>query len=399
MSTEFVKKDDVLYYSRHLEDSIVICEIIVPDGFSSESFFDWKVVSALEEWTTATAPQILCVAGPSEFKEPCAATLVASQCRDLAMQSEIPVISFFCRLPRQNGSLPWYQTRESIALISLTYSLIRQLAELLPSTTMPSLNSFSQQRFALLDGSPDSLDDALKLLGELLDRAPSVLLCVIDGFQWLDDRSTRGHLENFLEALRGHGKMEKMDPESPDRLLKILFTTAGESRCLLDRLSREELIFAEGLGVSPRPGRVNRARRSLSPRLLEDLRQPTENESDWHVLTVALLRHIYRIWQQFSLYYNYLTWNNRILKPIALHSSSPRHYPFMYLTPDLFYCVHFPFQFRFTPSVCFHQHDKNIHRFYTGYVLCCFIRFQRLNNIGFKWGQERRYKKTSKITA
>lgn len=255
-------------------------EIIVFDDRSSKSFFDWKVVSALEEWTTATASQILCVTGPSQFKEPCPTTLVASRCRDLAIQSEIPVVSFFCKLPRQKGSSPGHQTRESLALISLTYSLIRQLADLLPSATLPSLHSLSQQRLALLDGSSDSLEDALKVLGDLLDLAPSVLLCVIDGFQQLDDPSTGAHLKMFLETLRGHRRIKNIKPEGSDRLLKILFTTAGKSRCLLNELSREELVFAESSGTSSTPERVNRARRSLSLRMVADLRQPAENESD-----------------------------------------------------------------------------------------------------------------------
>ena len=277
---KFGGKDDMQYHSRHLEDSIVGGEIMIPYDRSPDSFFDWQVVSALEEWTTSTASQILCVVGPGGVKEPCATALVASQYLDLAIQSEIPVISFFCKLPRQRRFSASHQTPESVALISLTYALIRQLIELPPSTSEDNPHSLGQQRFGLLDGSSDSLEDAFKVLGELLDLAPPMLLCVIDGFQQLDDQSTRRHLAMFLGALRGHRRTENVEPESSERLLKILFTTAGRSRCLLDGLSRDELVFAERLGIFPASGRANPGRRSLSPRLLADLRQPVEQELD-----------------------------------------------------------------------------------------------------------------------
>ncbi|KAL9614467.1 MAG: hypothetical protein Q9167_001070 [Letrouitia subvulpina] len=184
---ECARKEGIQFYSRHLEDSIVSGEITTPDDLSSESFFDLQVVSALEEWTTATASQVLCVTGPAQIKDPCPTTLVASRCLDLAIQSEIPVVSFFCSLPRQKGCSLQHQTRESAALISLTYVMIRQLIKLLPPINATSLRPLSHQRFNLLNGSSDSLEDAINLLGDLLDLAPSMLFCIIDGFQQLDD--------------------------------------------------------------------------------------------------------------------------------------------------------------------------------------------------------------------
>lgn len=261
--------DNLQYYSRHLEDSIVHGRVRTPHDPAVGLFFDWQVVAALQEWTTSNASQIINVVGPSQIDEVSPTAPIASHCIDLAVASRIPVISFFCELPRRGTSLPHAMAPEMAALISLTYALIRQLIELLPCATISCPTSLNRQSFERLNGCPESLDDALDILGELLQQSPPILLCIIDGLQKLDDQETRRHLTQLLETLRGQRIPRSADIANPDLVLKILFTTAGRSRCLLNGLSRNELVFAESSNSSRRtPGRSTPGRRSLSPNLL-----------------------------------------------------------------------------------------------------------------------------------
>ena len=267
------------YDSRHLEDSIVHGQIKIPYDPAAGLFFDWQVVAALQEWTASDSSQIINVVGPSQVEEASSTAPIASHCIDLAIESRIPVISFFCELPRRGTSLPNTMTPEMAALISLTYGLIRQLIELFPSAMVKIPTSLNRQSFERLNGSSESLDEALEILGQLIDHSPSVLLCIIDGFEKLDDRETRRHLTLLLEILRGQRKTRSADTANPDRVLKILFTTAGRSRCLLNSLERNELVFAESSNSSRRiAGRGVPGRRSLSPNLLTTSQHIPRNE-------------------------------------------------------------------------------------------------------------------------
>ena len=260
--------DDLQYYSRHLEDSTIYGRIKIPYDPALGLFFDWQVVAALQEWATSNSSQIINVVGASQIEELSSTAPIASHCIDLAVESRIPVISFFCELPRRGTSLPNSMTPEMAALISLTYALVRQMIELFPSATINIPTSLNRRSFERLNGSSESLDEALKILGYLIDRSPPVLLCIIDGLQKLDDQETRQHLTLLLETLRGQRRTRSADIASPDHVLKILFTTAGRSRCLLNGLQRNQVIFGERSNSSRRiEGRGTPGRRSLSPGL------------------------------------------------------------------------------------------------------------------------------------
>ena len=265
---EYDGTDDLQYYSRHLEDSIAHGRIKIPHDPAVGLFFDWQVVAALQDWTASKSSEIINVVGPSQIEELSSTARIASYCIDLAVESRIPVISFFCELPRGMSS-PDSMAPEMAALISLTYALIRQLIELFPITTIQIPASLNRQSFKRLNGRSESLDEALEVLGQLIDHSPPVLLCIIDGLEKLDDQETRRHLTMLLETLRGQRKTRSADIAKSDRVLKILFTTAGRSRCLLNGLTRNELVFAELSNSSRRiAGRGTPGRRSLSPSLI-----------------------------------------------------------------------------------------------------------------------------------
>ena len=240
---------------------------------SSATHLDWQVVSALEEWTTS-GPQILCIVGPTQVADIAPTTLVATDYVVFANQAKIPVISYFCELPPRGTNLAIGMTAEMRGLISLIYAVIRQLIELLPSF-MSFTKDLREPRFAKLDGSVDSCDEAIALLGGLLDLSPPMLFCVIDALEVLDDRSTTKHITAFVKTLRGHKIYKSPLSEGSDRVLKILFTTAGRSSNLLMDLRDDEMVFAERAISALSPGRPSAGRRSLSPASLKLLRQGT----------------------------------------------------------------------------------------------------------------------------
>ena len=237
---------------------------------SPAAYMDWQVVSALEEWTTSEA-QMLCIVGPTQIVDTSPTTMVASEYVVFATQAEIPTISYFCELPGPRTNLPNDMTPEMSALISLTYALIRQLIELLPSFTTYT-GELGAQRFAKLDGSTQSYDEAASLLRELLDLSPPMLFCIIDAFETLDDRSTTAPMTTFVNSLRDHKVYNGPGSTGSDRVLKILFTTAGRSGTLLTELTEDELIFAERAGSALKTGRPSGGRRSLSPTPLKELK-------------------------------------------------------------------------------------------------------------------------------
>ena len=246
----YTETDDLQYYSRHLEDNILHGQTRIQHDPSAGLFLDWQVVAGLQEWSTSSSSQIINVVGPSLIKEPSPTAPIASHCIDLATQSGIPVISFFCELPQSRASVSKGESPEMAALISLTYALIRQAVELVSTGMTRHPDTLNRQSFERLDGYSETMDDALDVLGQLLDQSPPVLLCIVDGLQILDDQETGQHLTLLLETLRGQRRTESAEAANPEHMFKVLFTTAGRSRCLLNDLSSSELVFAERSSTS-----------------------------------------------------------------------------------------------------------------------------------------------------
>lgn len=201
----------------------LLCDTISPTMVTVEA------LAYLTEWTKSVDAHILCVAGPGfegdELENPM--SKLAAKFIDFATSANIPVVSYFCEIKRgkeRRGT----NSRELQGLIELTYAMIRQMVEIvLPE--FQCLKDFSDARFAKLDGTAECWNETMVLLEDLREIVPGKVFCVIDGFQWLDDRNISEYLLQFVETLRSDN-------------LKVLFTTAGQSRCLLNHLSRAELL-------------------------------------------------------------------------------------------------------------------------------------------------------------
>ncbi|KAL6721677.1 hypothetical protein ACLMJK_000781 [Lecanora helva] len=255
------RKDDIQLYTSNLEDYFDRNAFMIDCEQAAGTFVEWPVVAALQEWTPDTESQFLCIVGPNLMTGVSSTSLIAAKYARSTAEANIPMISFFCELQRKRN--PQDATPEEMGLISLAYALIRQLTELLPTILGPRIH-LELQRFQALDGTLTTFAEALAILKDLLDLSPPVLFCVIDGFEKLDDPSTRRCLADFITALRGH-RSGNGDTVNSRRTLKFLFTTAGRSRCLLDHLAEHQLIFAEQSTAGRKPGKPARGRRALSP--------------------------------------------------------------------------------------------------------------------------------------
>ena len=263
-SGEPQRREDVQLYSRRLEtffDGDAIGGNVREDDQETDTFVDWSIASALQDWTVTADSRLLCIVGPHQAARQSMTSFIAAKYVASANKAKIPVISFFCEISHNQVSKN--STPEVTALIALVYALIRQLINLLPFALAPG-NELGPKTFEGLDGNLNTWVSAIAVLKTLLDLSPPVLLCVIDGFELLDDESTRQCLVEFVDILRIRSRGYDKSKGSK-RTFKILFTTAGRSRCLLGQLADNELVFVEQSKAGRKPGKSAPGRRSLSP--------------------------------------------------------------------------------------------------------------------------------------
>ena len=207
-----------------------------------------SVFSPLQDWLSAPESRTVWLYGPANPRMPSEISSTSAYVVSMMESMKMPIIAHRCQ-PQES---------ESMALVSMVYSLILQLVWLLPDRFY-SDKKFDGSRFAVLDGSMNSLESALILLEDLLGQAPRILVCVLDGIQLIEDgkgneRGTGMFLDLFLEILK----------ESKDtKILKILLTTDGFCHLLDHGLDAGEKVdamrAAEGFS-----GRGNKSRVALA---------------------------------------------------------------------------------------------------------------------------------------
>ncbi|KAI0600022.1 hypothetical protein F4775DRAFT_547723 [Biscogniauxia sp. FL1348] len=229
--------EEVLFNSKHLEDFFYRDRVRLHIDPLSPTTVSPETLRRLGDWMKNVSSRFLWLEGPpteaDDFDNPI--TMLANQVVELAEQSRIPVVSYCCELRRGERLRSGNETREAQACVSLVCGLLRQMTELL----LPKFEAgadLSPSRLRLVDGSIMCWSEMLRLFRDLLPLMPDVLLCVIDGFQWIDDRSTSRYLEEFIDAIRGSK-------------LKVLVTTTGRSACLRKHIRPTETIVIETLDL------------------------------------------------------------------------------------------------------------------------------------------------------
>lgn len=241
-------RSDVQFNSRHLASFFNPSAALIPIDPASTVYAEEIAIMSLREWTASPASAILAITGPYQDGEVTSETLIAAYYAALARRADIPVISHFCTLQMEKPARG--RTREELALVGLVYSLIRQLVDLVPPA-LEDGSKFPEDRFKKLDGTTRTWDEAIAILRDLLEMSPSVLICVIDGIQWIDDLSTESAMKKLFSLLRHY-----VEPGegTQRRVCKILFTTAGESRALFTALTDREIVLTEHTHTTRAPG-------------------------------------------------------------------------------------------------------------------------------------------------
>lgn len=191
------------------------------------------------------------------------------------IQTQISVISYFYKLPRRNTKLSSDMIVEIKELIVLTYTLIRQLIELL-LFFISYIEILREQKLVKVDESVDFYDKIITVLKELLDLLSLILFCVIDNLKILNNRSITKHITVFINTLRDHRIYRNSLIKDLNRVLKILFTTTERSKSLLTNLKENKLIFVERANFILNSKRSSIERRSLLSTSLKVLKHNLE---------------------------------------------------------------------------------------------------------------------------
>lgn len=198
------------------------------------------ITARITQWIKSPQSQALCIqlpysAGPDSFGGNLASYVVSS-----AWETNYPIISHFCSLPRgvEAGRSP-----ETVALCAMMASFIRQLVVMLPDSLPESAADLGEARFASLDGTLRTWTEMLSLFAELLTLVEGSKLIVIHGVQLLNHKDTMDPISELLAIIRE--KIEDRD-RSVKQIIKVLFVTEGQSRAVvpwLDVRRGEHFLF------------------------------------------------------------------------------------------------------------------------------------------------------------
>jgi len=200
----------------------------------------------MQDWSTATASQMLWIVGAQEHRYPSSTSIIAASVIKSINNTSIPLIHIFVDWPGKN---------EEKVIVNILYSMIHQLVDILPSKVQ-TCSEFSTARFRNLDGSFQTWDEALSICVELFIEVPSPLFVVIDGIEHVGLGTSRKNIESLLSVLKALISRVGEHDKSP-KIFKVLFTTAGNCASL-NRLGNKDLkiVKASVKSAKKSPGRL-----------------------------------------------------------------------------------------------------------------------------------------------
>jgi hypothetical protein len=241
----------MLIHSAGMEDYFDRAKTLIPQTSADGGVFaNSSIAVRIKSWVMATESQILYTAGTDPFGEDRETSNVASYYANAARKAGIPVCSYSCSLEGMNP--PADRTRETMELVAMVYSLIRQLVELLPSAASVD-TAWYDARWTVLDGTLDTFPQALQILEALLhSTGQAIIVIIIDRIDLLDDltyRSSERWLKCLVELLLCQTSTEQ------GTILKIWFVSSGSSAVLFEALSGSQIAIS-----SPPRRKAGRAR-------------------------------------------------------------------------------------------------------------------------------------------
>ncbi|KAJ5281660.1 hypothetical protein N7478_007032 [Penicillium angulare] len=239
--------------SKHLQPYFDVEDQIANLDPNAKIVTEGSVIASLQKWVTSPRSQALAVGGSPSNEHLSPVSLISASYALCAREARLPTLSHFCKLPAKEVS---GQTLHQQGLIALTYSLIRQMIDTLPTVVdSDSLIDLTTERFRPIDGTLGSWVAALALVDTLLHFAPPLLVCIIDGIDIIHDESTDVALRGLLRVLLTHTRHQPPSGDSPGPtfLFKVLFTVAGRPSALVETMSENELVLSEAT-LSDEPG-------------------------------------------------------------------------------------------------------------------------------------------------
>ncbi len=201
-----------------------------------------EIFARLRDWISSDKSEILWIAGPNEHCYPSKMSAIAATMVELFAEAKPMVVFHFCDLPNprtiQDG-----KSMEEIGLISMVYSMIQQLIEHVPPQFDSSID-FGPKRFTPLDGNASTLDGALELFRDLIPLCLPYIVFIVDGIERLDYRKGQQGCKEFVNTLRQLTTMKPPD-DDPQRVYKVLFTTAGKLGALMQTLECREILLQD----------------------------------------------------------------------------------------------------------------------------------------------------------
>lgn len=246
-SETIYKKNSLQTWSRNLEDHTSVILDTLETLSADISFIDSSMLESIQDWSQADTSQSLWVQGPFEDTYPSSTSEITGKVISIALTLKCPVLCFFCDISNYDeGEDDDDTSPAALAVIDLVYSLIRQTIDLFPAQVTTRYD-LGKSRFAKLNGSLDSFDKALDILGQLLLLAPSMMLIFIDGIEQLDDMEVESQVNTILGLLQASMIQTLSRKKRDRRVFKILYTTAGTCDAL-ENLDEEylEIVEAEG---------------------------------------------------------------------------------------------------------------------------------------------------------
>jgi hypothetical protein len=249
-------KSDLQLYSKDLEDYIATPLDPTDIVCGTQLFAEHKIVHALQEFCCASTSQILWVMGKSDRQYPSSSSGIAASIVNALDEGSVPTLHLF---------IDWPTTDES-ASISLLYSLIRQIINLLPEEITARSDSIAQA-LSSLDGTLGSWETGMAIFETLCENMPPLLFLVVDGFEHLDFLTPgEQQVQDLLSLLNKQvlrSKSTDDDRGGPHNTFKILFSTAGNCASL-NSLNEDALtILKTSENQNVRPGQWRAGRSQL----------------------------------------------------------------------------------------------------------------------------------------
>ncbi|KAE8144718.1 hypothetical protein BDV25DRAFT_87395 [Aspergillus avenaceus] len=233
--------------SKHLQDFFDNDDQVTYLDSDMDVIAEDSVIDSLQQWATNVHSQVLAIGGAPSTAFPSPVALISACYAISARKARLPVISHFCSLPATERS---DMTLFEQGLISLAYSLMRQLIDYLPPVLEGhAACNLNTERFSPLNGTMTSWKEVLSMIDILLHLAPPLVVCVIDGLDVLEHSSTDEHIRSLVRTLLTHTRHQASPMpdggQGQDVLLKVLFTVAGRPRSLVETLSENHLVLSE----------------------------------------------------------------------------------------------------------------------------------------------------------